>query len=227
MNHEPRSILILSDEVFSKPCENSEIKMLLINGRHNPINILMPEPQEPFCPKCHKGELIYHGISLEIPFEQCLDSYLLNNQYTLTKKQHFVNCGHFFRVSTFDSFMNHSCSPNTYCFYQDDHSCDVYALKSIQPGDELTCDYTLFDYNSSEPPEKCLCLSPNCVGYMSAFKDLKIQHQINKIDGLLKNCVRKYVVDGFLKDNGIKLVEISEHPQGVLIDYKGKYHYLS
>lgn len=37
-------------------------------------------------------------------------------------------------------FFNHSSSPNTY------QTCDAdYAITDIQPGEELTCDYYLFD----------------------------------------------------------------------------------
>ncbi|MBH5371100.1 SET domain-containing protein [Bradyrhizobium sp. CNPSo 4016] len=38
-------------------------------------------------------------------------------------------------------FMNHSSQPNT---YQDD-DCRIFTARDVQPGEELTCNYLIFD----------------------------------------------------------------------------------
>ncbi|KAF2073679.1 hypothetical protein CYY_005029 [Polysphondylium violaceum] len=40
------------------------------------------------------------------------------------------------------SFINHSCDPNAYTHFPDDHTCHLKLLKSVQPGDEITISYT-------------------------------------------------------------------------------------
>lgn len=44
-------------------------------------------------------------------------------------------------------FMNHSKSPNTFSGPEDDAM--TIALRDIQPGEEITCDYSTFDDNFS------------------------------------------------------------------------------
>jgi len=42
-------------------------------------------------------------------------------------------------------FFNHSQNPNCFDFYHDKEQDLTVALRDIKPGEELTCDYALFD----------------------------------------------------------------------------------
>jgi hypothetical protein len=80
----------------------------------------------------------------------------------------------------FDGFMNHSCDPNVICPHvprlpehevKTDHEDRVYyytyALKDIEIGDEVVCDYAVFDYTcDGHEIEQCLCGAANCRGNM-------------------------------------------------------------
>lgn len=55
-------------------------------------------------------------------------------------------------------FINHSCSPNTYmrrCYGR----VEFYALRAIQTGEELTCNYGETHHNRTR---RCNCCSSNC-----------------------------------------------------------------
>jgi hypothetical protein len=78
------------------------------------------------------------------------------------------------QVYGWDSFMNHSCDANAYfpllyrteteMFYQ------ATALRDIDVGTEVTCDYALFDYNcSGHEILVCACGSEKCRGKMLGF----------------------------------------------------------
>lgn len=57
-------------------------------------------------------------------------------------------------------YVNHSCSPNTYIRICYGH-VEIYALKAIRRGEELTADYGETHHNGKLP---CHCGSPNCRG---------------------------------------------------------------
>ncbi|MEP6821510.1 MAG: SET domain-containing protein-lysine N-methyltransferase [Chthoniobacterales bacterium] len=60
------------------------------------------------------------------------------------------------------AFINHSCTPN--CFSRITHGRLLFfALREIQPGEELTLDYT----PSQHPGLPCTCGAPSCRGVMS------------------------------------------------------------
>ena len=56
------------------------------------------------------------------------------------------------------NFLNHSCEPNTAIR----NVISVYALRSINPGEEITIDYFLNRDISKYPDFQCNCGSPNC-----------------------------------------------------------------
>lgn len=59
-------------------------------------------------------------------------------------------------------YINHSCSPNTYmrvCYSR----VEFYTLKTINKGEELTCDYGPTHHDGKL---KCDCGSPNCKGFL-------------------------------------------------------------
>lgn len=62
-------------------------------------------------------------------------------------------------------FVNHSCDPN--CETEEDEEGRVWimALRDIEPGEELTYDYCLYDGDGDAP---CYCGSKKCRGTMYA-----------------------------------------------------------
>jgi len=59
-------------------------------------------------------------------------------------------------------FINHSCEPNTYMRTLDNH-VEFYALRSIMPHEELTCNYGPTHHDGKR---KCNCGAPNCKGFL-------------------------------------------------------------
>jgi SET domain-containing protein len=55
-------------------------------------------------------------------------------------------------------YVNHSCSPNTY-MRRFGHRVEFYALRTIHPGEELTCDYGETHHEGALP---CRCGSERC-----------------------------------------------------------------
>ena len=56
------------------------------------------------------------------------------------------------------SFVNHSCDPNLFVRIAYGR-VELYALRRIHPGEELTCDYAESHHNGKLP---CACRSPKC-----------------------------------------------------------------
>lgn len=62
-----------------------------------------------------------------------------------------------------EKFINHSCDPNV--FSKTDMKSgirQVYALKNIRVGEELTWDYAINSWEEWEVPAECTCGSSNC-----------------------------------------------------------------
>ncbi len=59
-------------------------------------------------------------------------------------------------------FINHSCSPNTYMRCMPTRA-EVYALRAIAKGEELTLDYGHSHHEGKLP---CRCGSPKCRGFL-------------------------------------------------------------
>jgi hypothetical protein len=83
----------------------------------------------------------------------------------------------------FDSFVNHSCNANVYSpavYRAKNELCfDTIALRDINPGDDLACDYAFFDYDcSGHEITQCDCKAPNCRGEMTGFRHLSLAEKI-------------------------------------------------
>ncbi|GDY28994.1 SET domain-containing protein-lysine N-methyltransferase [Gandjariella thermophila] len=63
-------------------------------------------------------------------------------------------------------FMNHSCEPNAMI-----RGRDVFALRTAEPGEEITFDYHTTEYELAEPFD-CRCGSARCVGRVRGFRFL-------------------------------------------------------
>ena len=59
-------------------------------------------------------------------------------------------------------FINHSCAPNTF-FRCTPERAEIYALRAIRPGEELTVDYGESQHNGTLP---CRCGARSCRGYI-------------------------------------------------------------
>lgn len=59
-------------------------------------------------------------------------------------------------------YINHSCQPNTYMRTFGNH-VEFYALRIINPNEELTCNYGPTHHNGKR---KCNCGAENCKGFI-------------------------------------------------------------
>ena len=59
-------------------------------------------------------------------------------------------------------WINHSCEPNTYFRCTPDRA-EVYALRNIRAGEELTCDYGESQHEGKLP---CRCGASSCRGFI-------------------------------------------------------------
>lgn len=78
------------------------------------------------------------------------------------------------QVYGWDAFMNHSCEANAYfplLHRTESELCyQALALRDIDEGMEVTCDYALFDYHcSGHEISICACGSNKCRGKMLGF----------------------------------------------------------
>lgn len=164
----------------------------------------------------HKGEILYTGHMLLVNEDEILNEYNLHiinndttnnytlNKYILNKYKHFVKIGNQRQVYGFDAFMNHSCNPTTICNNISDLSYEVIAFRDINVGDEITCDYALFDYEcNGHEISKCECGEENCRGSMNGFVNLPLETQLN----LLPN-VDNVIFDKFVSDH--KLINVGK-----------------
>lgn len=85
---------------------------------------------------------------------------------TLSEVDHSINRENIWReYFGFDCFSDHSCDPNTETKWLTKTDYIVIALRDIQIGDPITCDYTSFINATSDDAEfVCACNSPKCKG---------------------------------------------------------------
>ena len=109
-----------------------------------------------------KGNLASNNYMLEVDGKY----YLLNSDH------HFIHRNEYAEMLGFDSFMDHSCSPNTCQVYIDKEDYIVYAAKTILPGEKVTCDYMSLENkamgisNNGSAFFKCNCGESNCYGVL-------------------------------------------------------------
>jgi hypothetical protein len=77
-------------------------------------------------------------------------------------------------------FFNHSCDPSTCVNFED---LTVRALRDLEPGEEVTFNYNTTEYEMANP-FNCHCNSKNCFGYVSGFKYLSSNRQLELISQL-------------------------------------------
>ena len=138
-----------------------------------------------------KGSVVYVGQQLVIPNRYAEFRLILENdnnqEFRLNTETHSVQFTETERwLYLFDSFMNHSCDPTTISRQTDEQKSNnqyqTVALRDIKPGDEITCDYNLFEYDChGKTIDQCLCGSERCVGRVEGFRFLPIERQKERI----------------------------------------------
>jgi len=119
-----------------------------------------------------KGSLVYQGRCSLV--ENVLNFTLRDSDDEACTRRQFYG---------FDGFMNHSCAPNLHCPGTEraaDHMLyDAHAVRDIAVGDEITCDYSVLDYEcDGHAIEVCGCGAPRCRGSMKGFKGLPLAEQV-------------------------------------------------
>jgi hypothetical protein len=70
-------------------------------------------------------------------------------------------------------YLNHSCEPNGGLLIRRGQAqIELYALRPLQAGEEVTVDYATFEYETAFMPRHCLCGAASCRGRVTGFKDL-------------------------------------------------------
>jgi len=68
-------------------------------------------------------------------------------------------------------WLNHSCQPNCGLLISPG-SLELYALRHIERGEEITVDYATFELKIDFMPDNCLCGSKMCRGSITGYIDL-------------------------------------------------------
>ena len=72
-------------------------------------------------------------------------------------------------------YFNHSCEPNCGLLIRSGREeLEVHALRHLAAGDELTLDYSTFEFEIQFMPHPCLCGAATCRGQITGFKDLPL-----------------------------------------------------
>ena len=108
-------------------------------------------------------------------------------------------------VYTFDSYVNHSCDPSIHAFCSnEEYKCESWALRDIEPGDEINCDYFLFEYDCEKKGiEICACGSKKCLGKIFGFKFLNEEQKKEKIKKVEKCILDQWVVDPDIRKDSV------------------------
>eukprot|EP00808_Paulinella_micropora_P005361 g76174.t1 len=149
-----------------------------------------------------KGEVLYIGSYLMVPNDtaQKVEVVTPRQKYEgMTLGVHSV-----LRVRTdtrevygFDAFMNHSCDPCTYSvnIYDSDEfgSYETVATRDIKAGDEITCDYDLFEWDAKDKGiDPCSCGAEQCRGRAIGFYFLPPETQEKLLPYAMPEIARTY-----------------------------------
>lgn len=94
--------------------------------------------------------------------------------------------------------MNHSCDPSTLSTdltNSDGEKIEGYAqvaARDLVRGDEITCDYVLFDWDGDGHQFQCQCGSSECYGYVAGFANLAPHVQEKLADRLYPEVRRQW-----------------------------------
>jgi SET domain-containing protein len=88
-----------------------------------------------------------------------------------------------------DARLNHSCSPNAAVGFLELPELVIWALRDIEPGEEVCINYCASEEKMAEPFQ-CNCDSPGCYGTVMGFAYLDPARQA-EIGGLLSPFLQK------------------------------------
>jgi hypothetical protein len=153
-----------------------------------------------------RGSVVYIGRDHLIPNEKATFQLVMKDfrTYVLDSDTHSVAISETHRkLYLFDSFMNHSCDPNTFSAIAEGLEAQypsVYAttaIYDIHPGDQISCDYNLFEYDmAGKEIWLCGCGSERCLGEVRGYKFLPEALQCELVDQVEEN-----VIEWFANDN--------------------------
>lgn len=148
------------------------------------------------------GEIIYKNQFIEI--EDRNQYFLLKigqQEFLLDSVTHSVAIGEGKRaLYTFDSMMNHSCDANSYSktpkeLIQENAFLQI-ACRNIEAGEEITCNYLLFEYDCSDKAiSNCLCQSDQCLHEIRGFKWLSAQKQQELLPQVDDRLLEQYLLE--------------------------------
>ena len=125
-----------------------------------------------------EGEIVFtNQANLISKRDFTTKKFILNVEGTyirLYPEEHFIHRPEYVEALGFDSFMDHSCDPNTSQAYQNSTLYTVRATRTILPGEKITCDYAKLENQAEKiqhvPSTKfvCQCESSLCRGIIVA-----------------------------------------------------------
>ncbi len=132
-----------------------------------------------------KGDVVYTGRCLLIPnipgkiLVLCGDERVELDVLVHSVARHNTQLRELY---FFDAYMNHSCEPNTYSrdgeVGADFETYDTVASRDIKAGDEINCDYCLFEWDCRDKGiDQCGCGSELCRGQVWGFKFVPEPHR--------------------------------------------------
>lgn len=132
-------------------------------------------------------------------------------EYTLDMQEHSVVQSDLpgkRQLYTYDAFMNHACDPNTTSFVTGSTSKELTygmkALRAIAVGEELTCDYNLFEFEAGDAAIlQCQCGARECLGAIRGFRYLSFEQALPRFA-----TAEPYVIASYLE----------EHPEVCFVD---------
>lgn len=120
------------------------------------------------------GNIVFNNTSQIIPDAEKNILIKFGSVIKILDKDHFLQRDDYKEFLGFDSFMNHSCDPNTETTYYSRTDYTVKAIKHIFYGDTITCDYNLLDNLFTNQKSvvtidfDCNCGMANCRGKIYA-----------------------------------------------------------
>lgn len=73
--------------------------------------------------------------------------------------------------------VNHSCDPNCGVAVNETGAHDFVAMKQLYPGDEITFDYAMQNYDIDHFPGQCLCETKKCRGKLTGWNELPVERR--------------------------------------------------
>lgn len=168
-----------------------------------------------------KRERLYKASSWLIPYDGQPHPFKLETDqgvFEMDSVTHAVPVQEgFAQLYGFDGLINHDCDGKTYSqsVTSDGHNQMEYyqvAGRDIEPGDELTCNYNLFYWETPWDAD-CQCGSQSCQGKLKGFKHMSFEKQLEALEMVEDIVVRHH----FAAANPDVIVDEPEVPPGVCI----------